>query len=232
MLSFPALGRGGATCHGDGSAVARDVTGHALVYTEALLPATMGSVLTLGAGAWQHRSDVGFVTMTDDTRHGATAPWFAENLRAARERAGISQGALNQKMLDLGYKFHQQTVSKIEAGDRKVDQEEAYALAGLLGTTVEALRRPPDIAIEGIALTDGARQLSRLRQQAAQVARQYGEQRALLEALVEAVEAAGHSGRLAREVDVARRVLASQSPVESDEVTVARAQRPRRAAGE
>lgn len=173
--------------------------------------------------------------MTDDIRHGATARWFAENLRAARERAGISQGALNQKMLDLGYKFHQQIVSKIEAGKRKVDQEEAYALADLLGTTVEALRRPPDIAIEGAALADGAQELTRLRLQAAQVGRQYGEQRASLEALVEAAEASGHSGQLAREMDAARRILASQSPVESpvesDEVTAARAQRPQRAAG-
>jgi len=170
--------------------------------------------------------------MTDDTRQGATAPAFAENLRAARERAGMSQGALTQKMLELGYKFHQQIISKIEAGERKVDQEEAYALASLLGTTVEALRRPPDINIEAAALMDGAQHLARLRTQAAQVARQYGEQRALLEQLVEAIEAAGNTEQLAREIGVARRILAGQSPVQPDEVTAARAERPRRAAGE
>jgi len=172
--------------------------------------------------------------MTDDIRHGATAPWFAENLRAARERAGISQKALNRKMLGLGYKFHQQIISKIEAGERKVDQEEAYALAGLLGTTVEALRRPPDINIEAATLMDGAQHLARLRTQAAQVARQYGEQHALLEQLVEALEEAGTAQQIPREIAAARRILAEQSPVppdESDEVTVARAQRPRRAAG-
>lgn len=180
--------------------------------------------------------DVGFLSMTDDTRYGATARWTAENLRAARERASIGQKALARKMAERGYSFIQQTISQIEHGSRRVDLEEAYALADLLGTTVEALRRPTDIALEGMTLMDGAEQLARLREQAAQVARQYGEQHDLVEQLVEAIEAAGNSGQLAREISFARRVLASQSPVEPgvepDEVTVARAQRPRRAAGE
>lgn len=163
--------------------------------------------------------------MSEDTRRGATSRWFAENLRAAREHAGIAQDTLTEKMVEKGYKFHQQTISKIEARIRKVDQEEAYALADLLGTTVEALRRPPDIALKGTALTDGARQLGRLRLQAAQVARQYGEQRGLLEVLVEAVEAAGEAQQLAEEIGFARRVLAEQSPVPSDEVSLVRQSR-------
>ncbi|MCU1439980.1 MAG: hypothetical protein JWP85_977 [Rhodoglobus sp.] len=64
---------------------------------------------------------------------------LATNLRIARERMGISQSSLAEKMTDLGFKFHQTTINKIENNERKVSVSEAGALALLLDATVTML---------------------------------------------------------------------------------------------
>ena len=102
--------------------------------------------------------------MTEDARQGIASGWFAENLRAAREHAGMSQGTLAGIMADLGYPFHQQTIARIELGERKVEGEEAFALARSVRANVELLLRPPGAARDGVALLDGAQQVHQARQ--------------------------------------------------------------------
>lgn len=57
---------------------------------------------------------------------------FGETLREARERRGFSQSALADEMQRLGFEFQQQTIYKIESGNRKVTIGEAAAFARAL----------------------------------------------------------------------------------------------------
>lgn len=64
---------------------------------------------------------------------------FGENLRTLRERAGLSQSELGKRMRACGFRWHQQTVSAIEAGDQPVKWADAVAVAEILGTTLDRL---------------------------------------------------------------------------------------------
>lgn len=57
----------------------------------------------------------------------------ATNLRTFRERAGVSQEELAQRMSERGFGFSQATVWKIESGQRPVRISEAVALSEALG---------------------------------------------------------------------------------------------------
>ena len=59
---------------------------------------------------------------------------FAANLKKARHRANLSQAALAEKLF-----VTQQTVAKWESGESLPDLENAYALAKLLGVSVDDL---------------------------------------------------------------------------------------------
>jgi transcriptional regulator with XRE-family HTH domain len=61
------------------------------------------------------------------------------NLRVARERLGLSQADLAEKMAALGWKFHAQTIYRIEQGQRRVSIGEGVALAHILDTHVDRL---------------------------------------------------------------------------------------------
>jgi transcriptional regulator with XRE-family HTH domain len=67
---------------------------------------------------------------------------FAANLRAVREERGISQAELARRMADRGWPWHQQTVGRVEAGQRVVRLGEAKDLAAILETTIDALGEP------------------------------------------------------------------------------------------
>lgn len=58
---------------------------------------------------------------------------FGATLREAREARGVSQAQLAVEMRERGFDFHQQTVYKIESGNRKVTVGEAVGLADVLG---------------------------------------------------------------------------------------------------
>ncbi len=152
--------------------------------------------------------------MSEDAREGIASGWFAENLRAAREHAGMSQSTLAGIMSDLGYPFHQQTIARIEAGERKVEVEEAFALARSVRADVEILLRPPGVARDGLRLLDAARRVQEARQAIRNVQDRYAAERGQLEALIAATERAGNAERLAREIGVARRALAGPRPVD------------------
>jgi transcriptional regulator with XRE-family HTH domain len=75
----------------------------------------------------------------DDQRLEVAERQFAANLKAAREARGISQVALAERMAELGHRWYQSTVTKIEGGRRAVRIGEARDLAAILETTVDAL---------------------------------------------------------------------------------------------
>jgi len=79
-------------------------------------------------------------TVADETlRTEAAERQFAANLKAVREARGMSQTALAERMSGLGHRWHQSTVTKIEAGRRAVRIGEARDLATILDTTVDEL---------------------------------------------------------------------------------------------
>jgi transcriptional regulator with XRE-family HTH domain len=73
---------------------------------------------------------------------------FAANLRILRERRRMSQEKLAQEMLARGWPWRQQTVTKIENGQRMVRFGEAIALASILGESLDHFTRPGSEAIE------------------------------------------------------------------------------------
>jgi transcriptional regulator with XRE-family HTH domain len=66
---------------------------------------------------------------------------FRTNMKRARESQDVSQTDLARQMKDRGFGFHQQTVQRVESGDRPVRLNEAYAIAEILDMTVDELSR-------------------------------------------------------------------------------------------
>jgi transcriptional regulator with XRE-family HTH domain len=64
---------------------------------------------------------------------------FAENLRRAREDKKVSQVKLAQEMAARGWHWHQQTVTRVESGQRMVRLGEALAVAEILDTSMTML---------------------------------------------------------------------------------------------
>lgn len=67
---------------------------------------------------------------------------FATNIREERERQGLSQADVAERMRKRGWSWHPQTVQKIESGNRKVTVGEGKALAEVVGSTVDRLTWP------------------------------------------------------------------------------------------
>lgn len=61
---------------------------------------------------------------------------FKEWLRTAREAAGLSQGKVADAMNAEGFTFYQQTVAKVESGERPLRLDEATALVRVLGASI------------------------------------------------------------------------------------------------
>jgi transcriptional regulator with XRE-family HTH domain len=68
---------------------------------------------------------------------------LADNARAARARAKLTQQSTAAHMRLLGCRWHFQTVGNVERGDRPLSAYEVAALAIVLGTTAEVLILPP-----------------------------------------------------------------------------------------
>ena len=73
---------------------------------------------------------------------------FAANLRILRERQGVSQVKLAQEMAVRGWPWRQQTVTRLENGQRMIRFGEAIALASILGVSLDRFTRPVSEAIE------------------------------------------------------------------------------------
>lgn len=68
---------------------------------------------------------------------------LCKNIRAARARAGITQGETFEGMRRLGYaEWHRATVGNVENGSRRVLASELLGLAIVLETTVMRLMTP------------------------------------------------------------------------------------------
>jgi transcriptional regulator with XRE-family HTH domain len=64
---------------------------------------------------------------------------LAANIRVARAYLHLSQASVARRMTALGYRWTRQTVSEVEANDRRVLAEEVFALGFVLQTPVPFL---------------------------------------------------------------------------------------------
>lgn len=64
---------------------------------------------------------------------------FREQMRRLREARRMSQSELARELRARGVSFHQQTVQKVEVGERALRLDEAYVIADLLGTDLETM---------------------------------------------------------------------------------------------
>lgn len=76
----------------------------------------------------------------------------ATNVREFRERSGLSQEELAQRMSERGFGFSQATVWKIESGQRTVKISEAVALSDVLDLRWMDLTAEPDVSRHQAAL--------------------------------------------------------------------------------
>ena len=96
-----------------------------------------------------------------DTRIEGANRHLASNLRALRERKGLSQPALAEAMSDRGFQWHQQTVGKIEGGQQRPKWDEVVALSAILGVPLERFTWPPAEANAADALYMAAERVRR-----------------------------------------------------------------------
>jgi transcriptional regulator with XRE-family HTH domain len=147
--------------------------------------------------------------VSDEADLTAADKRFAENLRAARERAGLSQRELAEHMAELGFRFRQQTIARIEAADRVVGVGESRALARVCRTTVDALVRPGELSREAWLILDTARKVREARNQIAALQLRHSNIRTELERLIAEAEGSGHARTLAEEIAIGRSALGS-----------------------
>lgn len=75
----------------------------------------------------------------DGTPPEQSEEWFAANLRAVRESKGLSQTWLADEMSGRGWPWRQQTVARIENGQRTVRLGEAKTVADILRVPLDRL---------------------------------------------------------------------------------------------
>lgn len=72
---------------------------------------------------------------------------FADWLKQARKNAGLSQDELASAMAERGHDFHQQTVYKIESGNRRVSIGEAISLADSVGAPLSLFMESDPVSL-------------------------------------------------------------------------------------
>jgi transcriptional regulator with XRE-family HTH domain len=77
--------------------------------------------------------------MAETSGGHAAESYLPENLRALRERKGMSQAALAKAMRDREWPWHQTTVVRIEAGRQSLAFGETVDVAHILGVTTDRL---------------------------------------------------------------------------------------------
>lgn len=140
---------------------------------------------------------------------GQTDQRFITNLRLARERAGLSQEGLAERMNERGYTaFRQQTITRIENGHRKVSLEEAVQLAQAVGSTADALSRPAGLARDAWAMLRDVQVIRDAHKRAAAAAEEFRITQVHLRGLMKRLENEGAAPLLEVEMSAARRALA------------------------
>lgn len=79
--------------------------------------------------------------MTDDASFGSERQ-FVRATTEARKAQRISQADVAQRMVEAGHGWHQTTVTKVEAGERRLLLSEAFALARVLGVDLSGAQTP------------------------------------------------------------------------------------------
>lgn len=69
----------------------------------------------------------------------------ARNLPALRRERGLSTYALSEKLADIGWSLHPTALTRIEAGERRVDVDDLAALAVALDVSMNRLLLPTDV---------------------------------------------------------------------------------------
>ena len=70
---------------------------------------------------------------------------FRSNLRHYRESNGMTQADLATRLKDAGLAFHQQTIQKMERGERQPRLTEAAAIAHVFGIDLDSLIQDPQV---------------------------------------------------------------------------------------
>jgi transcriptional regulator with XRE-family HTH domain len=153
----------------------------------------------------------------DDTEPGVISQRLAANLKVARETAGLSQEAVAQGMRETGYRFHQQTIGKIEAGDRIVSAEEASALASVIGTSIYMLLRPAGHTADALRILSAARRVREARAVAATANKKHGDAVFLLKRAIARAREDGLDKALADEIATGERTLAGSQTGEASD---------------
>jgi transcriptional regulator with XRE-family HTH domain len=90
----------------------------------------------------------------DDAPPELTEQRFAANLRGVREDSRMSQYALAQEMSERGWPWRQQTVARVETGQRMVRLGEATAIAEILQVPLDMLILPRGESRDAELLTE------------------------------------------------------------------------------
>jgi len=133
---------------------------------------------------------------------------FAENFRAAREQAGLSQREVADRMRERGYAYHQQTIVRVESGSQSPRVGEATALAAIVDRTVDALTRPPELAREAQEILAAARAIRQRSREMTVLARRQDDDTARLRRLLDDARRSGIAGALRTEIRLAVAALA------------------------
>jgi transcriptional regulator with XRE-family HTH domain len=145
-----------------------------------------------------------------DEEHSQVGQRFSANLRIARERAGMSQAALATLMREMGHDaFRQNTIYRIETGQRAVIIDEAYALARITRTSLDRLAQPEALARDAWQILEALRQFREAGEQITRQELRRSNARDDLERLVRHAREAGHADQLAMEIAAAERALAA-----------------------
>ena len=105
-------------------------------------------------------------------------------MRDRRERLGVSQDVLAQRMAMRGYKWRQATVYAIERGDRRVQLGEAVAVADVLGVPLATLTHEQRRSRAHSRLLDAGNRVERAVADAVAAIRELAAARLSLEATV------------------------------------------------
>ena len=123
---------------------------------------------------------------------------IAANVRRFRTAAGMTQAQLADALEPQGFSFQQQTILKIEKGDRPLKFTEALAISHVLGIPPGALLVDPE---SPPALTKATSRQTELMNELLEINRVYaGKVRDLRDAERRAVEAKAEATRLQSEV--------------------------------
>lgn len=108
------------------------------------------------------------------TEYVATSPWehnFRQHVKLRRELLEMTQTDLAKQMKRRGFAFHQQTIQRIESGDRPIRLDEAFMLAEILQSRLSTMTSSPDAGLgdlvyaidrlrrESVSMDEGVKEL-------------------------------------------------------------------------